>query len=149
MLLHKKFVTMIFLFCRAITTQNKPGRLKTKHRRLILMLVWKNRQQQNHESALPSRGEVCVAGHSPPFDGSKRKKGGKYTRSHGVFLLSLNPYHQLQISLYLYQEIQHFRVVKSFITCTRIASFVTIPCIQVQFSNEVCTTTSGSTHACA
>lgn len=51
-----KETTIIFLFCRAIMIQNKPGLPKTKNWRLILMLVWKNKQQHKRELVLPCKG---------------------------------------------------------------------------------------------
>jgi len=96
--------TIISLFCRAITIQNKPGRPKTKYWRLLLMLVWKNKQQHKRELVLPCRGEGCSAGYSAPFNGSKGWKAGRYTKSHEVFELFLNPYQQVSNCKYLYNS---------------------------------------------
>lgn len=66
----------------------------TKHWRLLLMLIWKNKQHLNREVLLPCRGEGFSVGYSAPFNESKREKAGRYTESQ-VFILFFNPYQQL------------------------------------------------------
>jgi hypothetical protein len=146
MLLHER-LQWFFLFCRAIETQNKPCRPKTKHWRLILMLVWKDKQQHKHELVLPSRNMLLDI--QLLSTDQKGIKACRYTRSYGVLVLLLNPYHQVQIFTSTSKlkrnvscKVVHY-VYKNCLFCNNSMSTTSI-------SNEVVSTTTSafcSTHA--
>lgn len=130
--------TIISLFCRAITIQNKPGRPKTKYWRLLLMLVWKNKQQHKRELVLPCRGEGCSAGYSAPFNGSKGEKLAdtpNHMKYSYYFWIHTSKFPIANISITVTADWSvtfQNNLVKWYISCTRTACFVTIPWLLLQ-----------------